>query len=308
MDENRKVGFSEAVDVLRRLLEIQWQRTGRLPETVVTLGGTALSAHDIRKQTDDVDLYLSEVDDDVLALAQRDGKSRFGDRFKIDATPVNTIWGEIAISDIGQSPVVATIEVAGRKVIVRALDVETLYVVKVAADRPKDRIDQGLISRHTEYGKIVGRANRLFPSYGDREGLPAFAERLARCIARDFSMRLADVDADLALSETVRRKVSECRRALEASFMLALRSLMNRRPDLIGADPGRPDRLLFDAAAAGAPEELLGVMDFNRDEVSDIATGVLKAHDPKRHLAWLARRRTKPAEEQDPGSSPSFGR
>ncbi len=90
--------------------------------------------------------------------------------------------------------------------------------------------------------------------------------------------------------------------------MLALRSLVNRRPDLIDADPERPDRLLFDAAAAGAPEELLGVVDFNRDEVSDIATGVLKAHDPKRHLTWLARRRTKPAEKRDPDPGPDFGR
>ncbi|WP_408903030.1 hypothetical protein [Methylobacterium radiotolerans] len=98
MDENRKAGFAEAVDVLRRLLE-----------TVVTLGGTALSAHEIRSQTDDVDLHLSEVDDD--ALAQQDGRKRFGERFKIDATPVNTIWGGIAIGDIEESPAVDHIEV-----------------------------------------------------------------------------------------------------------------------------------------------------------------------------------------------------
>lgn len=50
-------------------------------------------------------------------------KQCFGERFKIDATPVNRIWGEIAIRDIGQSPTAAMIGVAGREVVIRVLDV-----------------------------------------------------------------------------------------------------------------------------------------------------------------------------------------
>jgi hypothetical protein len=48
MDDTRKIGLKEAIDVIRDLLREYLKRTGKLPETIVAVGGTALAILRIR--------------------------------------------------------------------------------------------------------------------------------------------------------------------------------------------------------------------------------------------------------------------
>jgi hypothetical protein len=173
MDDHTKLDLEAALKVIEDLLREQLRTSGRLPETIVTVGGTALAALRIRERSDDVDLYMSEIDDTAIDTVTKKYRAQYGFNFKIDATPGNTIWGSLAIDDIDQSPTVATIEIGDVAVRIRALTPETLYLIKVAADRPKDRIDVPLIASKCSYESLLPRALQLFPWYGDRS---AFTE------------------------------------------------------------------------------------------------------------------------------------
>jgi hypothetical protein len=281
------VTLDEALDIIRDLLREQFRLTGRLPKTVVTIGGTALAARGIRERSDDVDLYLSETEDASVLSVQDAYRRKYGPTFKIDVTPVNTLWGDIAVNDIEQSPIVATLEVQGRTVEIRALSPETMYLVKVAAYRPKDIPDLPLIATRCSSQSLIVRAKQMFPWYADRSAFPQYVERLARCIAQHFTMRLEAVDAEFGLSDAVSSRVMAIRAGLQVQFMAMARAAMVRRSDLIEVDPHDSMRMVFDAAAAGAPQEVIETVAHHPRETSDMAISVLKAADPKRHAAWL---------------------
>lgn len=256
---------------------------------MVTVEGTALAALSIRSRSDDLDVYMSELDDTAVSTVQEFFRRKLGPNFKIDATPVNTIWGAFAVQDIDESPPVETLNIEGMPVQIRALSAETLYLVKVAADRPKDRDDVVLIGAKCTYESVLDRAKRMFPWYGDRSAFPEFVERLARCTARDFGIRLETVDRDFGLPRVVAGKVTEIRNALEAQFLSLLKAAMAGRPDLI--EPSEDGtKMIFDALSAGAPEEIVELIKRLPNETSDLAANVLKTADPKRYLEWIARR------------------
>ena len=121
MDDHTKLDLEAALKVIEDLLHEQLKTSGRLPETIVTVGGTALAALRIRERSDDVDLYMSEIDDTAIDTVTKKYRAQYGFNFKIDATPGNTIWGSFAIDDIDQSPTVATIEIGDVAVRIRAL-------------------------------------------------------------------------------------------------------------------------------------------------------------------------------------------
>jgi hypothetical protein len=108
MDESKKVALADAIEILRALLREHPRLTGRLPKTVVTVDGTALAALSIRGRSDDLDVCMSELDDTAVSTVQEVFRRKLGPNFKIDATPVNTIWGAFAVQDIDQSPTVET--------------------------------------------------------------------------------------------------------------------------------------------------------------------------------------------------------
>ncbi len=294
MDGPEHLALADALDVIRDLLHEQFRLTGRLPKTIVTVGGTALAAQRIRERSDDVDLYMSEMEDAAVAAVQDKYRRKHGHSFKIDATPVNTLWGDIAVNDIDQSPTIATLDVDGHAVEIRALSAETMYLLKVAAYRTKDIPDLPLIAARCSSQSLLARAKQVFPWYADRSAFPEYAERLARCIARDFNMRLEAVEAVFALPDVVTKRVQEIRAGLEVQFLHRLQSFMTSRPELIKPDPRDPTRLAFDAAAAGAPQELRDIITSHPSETADMAVNVLRSKDPARHAAWamdVARRR-----------------
>src|SRR6202171_1912503 len=288
MDDHTKLDLEAALKVIEDLLREQLKTSGRLPETIVTVGGTALAALRIRERSDDVDLYMSETDDTAIDTVTKKYRAQYGFNFKIDATPGNTIWGSFAIDDIDQSPTVATIEIGDVAVRIRALTPETLYFIKVAADRPKDRIDVPLIASKCSYESLLPRALQLFPWYGDRSAFPEYIERLARSMARDFGRTIDSVYADFKLSEVVLVKAREIHAALESQFWQVLKAMMAAKSALILPDPANPSKLTFNVEDANLPEELLALVHKEPVRVSDLAVSVLKAAEPKRYIAWLA--------------------
>ena len=96
------------------------------------------------------------------------------------------------------------------------------HPIHVLSDRPKDRDDVILIGAKCTYEAVLDRAKRMFAWYVDRSAFPGFVERLARCMARDFHIRLDAVDRDFALPPVVSGKVVEIRSALEAQFLSVL--------------------------------------------------------------------------------------
>lgn len=163
MDDTRKIGLKEAIEVIRDLLREYLKRTGKLPETIVAVGETALAILRIRERSDDLDLYLSEVDDGAVDATVNRYRAKYGAQFKIDVTPANTLCGAFAVKDIEESPVTESIEIEGRSIQIRVLSPETMYLIKVAADRPKDRDDVPLIGKHCDYAALIARAKRLLP-------------------------------------------------------------------------------------------------------------------------------------------------
>jgi hypothetical protein len=288
MDDHTKLDLEAALKVIEDLLREQLKTSGRLPETIVTVGGTALAALRIRERSDDVDLYMSEIDDTAIDTVTKKYRAQYGFNFKIDATPGNTIWGSFAIDDIDQSPTVATIEIGDVAVRIRALTPETLYLIKVAADRPKDRIDVPLIASKCSYESLLPRTLQLFPWYGDRSAFPEYIERLARSMARDFGRTIDSVYADFKLSEVVLVKAREIHAALESQFWQVLKAMMAAKSALILPDPANPSKLTFNVEDANLPEELLALVHKEPVRVSDLAVSVLKAAEPKRYIAWLA--------------------
>src|ERR1700761_7333588 len=158
MDETGKIGLTEAIEVIHNLLHEHLDRTKRMPGAVIAVGGTALAILNIRERSEDIDLYLSEVDDGAVDATVKRFRSRYGPNFKVDVTPANTLWGAFAVKDIDESPIAQRIIVDGHTVEIRVLSPETLYLLKAAADRPKDRRDLERIAIHCDYAKLIERA------------------------------------------------------------------------------------------------------------------------------------------------------
>ena len=286
-DGQGPVTLEGALEVIAALAEQHLAVTGRLLRSMVAFGGTAMAAMALRARSQDVDLYMEDIDDDVLDSVSRRFASRFGPLFKIDATPSKQLWGAVVIQDVASSPIVKRIVTAAGEVEVRALSLETMYLVKVAADRPKDQADIEALSRETTYEDLLYRAKQLFPWYADRGAFPEHAERLARYMARDFGRPLADVDRDFGLPAVVAAKVHGLRAAMSVRFMETLKSLMRKHPDFLYVDPETPQIVTFDARGAGAGDEILSLMQRDAVPVADLAANILKECDPDRHMARL---------------------
>jgi hypothetical protein len=154
-------------------------------------------------------LYLSEVD---VAKLNETGRKKFGTQFKLDVTPVNTVWGYMAIQDIEQSPAFDTIVIGDRNVALRALTLETCYLLKAAAGREKDLEDLSDIAPRVTFNSVVQRANQTLGWVGDRKRLPEYLETLSRMLARDFGKSLEETDSAIAMPDAVRIKIAEMRR------------------------------------------------------------------------------------------------
>jgi len=203
-------------------------------------------------------------------------------------TSVNTLWGDIAVNDIDESPAVTALEVQGHIVAIRALSAETMYLLKAAAYRPKDIPDLPLIAAKCSSQSLIAKAKQMFPWYADRNAFPQYAQRPARCVVRDFNLGLEAVHVLFELSDAVSGKVKEIRAGLQVQFFAMARAAMVRRPDLIEVDLRDRMSMIFDAVAVGAPQEVIDTLAQHPRETSDMGINALKMADLKRHTAWLA--------------------
>ena len=281
------ITFEAALEVIAALAQEHLAATGRPIHSIVAFGGTAMAALALRERSDDVDLYVTDIDDAVLDNVTRRFKSRFGPAFKIDATPSKQLWGAIVIEDVDAAPIVKSIRCGQHDVIVRALSAETMYIVKAAADRAKDQPDIEALAHRTTYDDTLVRARRLFPWYADRGAFPEQVEKLARYMSRDFRKPLAEVDADFGLPEVVAIKVRAIRDAMSMRFMQTLKEHMRKRPDLLTFDPRQPTLVRFDAEAAGVADKILALTRTDAESVADMAANALKECDPTRHMARM---------------------
>src|SRR3546814_695830 len=101
----RDIDLEEALEVVRDLLERHQRKHGYVPENVVVVGGTALAVHGVRERSLDVDVYIPDADDDIVAQSEEDGVLKYGPDFKLDVTPVDTLWGTLSIRDIDKSTI-----------------------------------------------------------------------------------------------------------------------------------------------------------------------------------------------------------
>lgn len=170
------VTFEDAISALTEIMRRHIARGMTPPGSVVVVGGTALAAHAIRPQSDDMDMYAEGLVDDIVIEVEKALKGRFGAAFKIDATAGENLWGDILIRDIGSSPIVRNIHVGGVIIHVRALTVEDLFLLKLAAGRDKDTQDLPSLAHKIDLDRTIDRLGQFVKWHGNRAAIPAFAD------------------------------------------------------------------------------------------------------------------------------------
>ncbi len=133
------------------------QSHGKPPNTIIAVGGTAMSLRGLRDESEDLDIFYPDAA--FLSIA-RDLEAQSG--FAIDVTSKNNLWGQIRVQDIEQdAEVLESLEIEGFTVDVAAISSETLFVIKSCSMRNKDRIDLPLLARATTPQDIISRAEFL---------------------------------------------------------------------------------------------------------------------------------------------------
>ena len=286
-DLDGNVRLDDVLALIGEMARLHLEKHGRIPEMIVAVGGTALAAHGIRPASFDVDLYVPEVDDDIVDILGERGRKQFGSQFRFDVTPVNTIWGYMAIRDIEASPAFRQLQVGTRSVTVRALSLETSYVLKAAAGRTKDLDDLPVIAPHVSLAAVLQRANETLGWFGDRTRLPEYVETLSRVLARDFGQGVDEIDAALSLPDVVRTKVADIRRVKDARLAALLTPIIRRVAGPIRPHHDRADRLIFDIEASGASDQVKAIAASRPDIATAVAARVLQETAPDEFAKWL---------------------
>jgi hypothetical protein len=99
---------------------------------------------------------------------------RYGSGFRLDVTTGENVWGTILVRDIATSPVLGAI--SGLEL--RALRIEDLFLLKLAAGRTRDLEDLELLAPRTTAEALVDRWNQLIKWHGDRNAILGFADAL----------------------------------------------------------------------------------------------------------------------------------
>ncbi len=197
--------MSDKIDplgVIRYLLGARSnQNFERESMVVVLLGGSALSVHNVRESNNDIDLYCSDGMElpapSVMASLVSRGESNEG--FGVDSTDDTHLWGQVNVADIeSDSGVVGQFNVDGLQVIVRALSLETLFILKTDAGRDKDLLDVALIASHITPMKIVTRLNSLMKCNDS-----SFMTHLVATTLSEISLQYMHLDQETLLPKLI---------------------------------------------------------------------------------------------------------
>lgn len=146
------------------------------------VGGTALAGWQIRSHSRDVDIYMLEISADAVEAVEHEFRRRYGGSFRLDVTTGENVWGAILLRDIASSPLLGTI--SGLEL--RALRIEDLFLLKLAAGRRRDLDDLDLLAPRTSADALVDRWNQLIKWHGDRHAILGFADALVARLRRIF--------------------------------------------------------------------------------------------------------------------------
>lgn len=236
------IGIAQALDLVQDLIARHVAQLGEAPRTIVLAGDAALAAHGIRARIPELQLYLSVLDYDVVAASEDAARERLGWEIELAVTSVATLWGPLIVRDIDRSPVFAKLQLGGKRVPVRVLSPETLFILAAAAEPDGDPEDLDVIARHTTAGRILARGRKTAEWFGDLTRLPAHLGCLVRAVVRCHGWPIERVEAALCPWPSVRARLA-ARRAAESE---------RYTPILEAAMRDMPDRLLKDATARGA--------------------------------------------------------
>jgi len=206
------IDYAQTLQVVQELLE-RHDRAGLLTRDpgVVLVGGNALMAHQIRMASGDVDLYFPQYSADIVREVEREGQVIYGPDFRLDVTATENLWGMVLIRDIDadsidvQKDVISTPgpwamgpTMSGpqcKNWHLKALSLETLFLIKLDAGREKDLGDLPLIAAKTTVERICRRFGVLVPWHGMPQAVPGYADRLVQKLHTLYAVPESDIVA-----------------------------------------------------------------------------------------------------------------
>lgn len=199
------LSFEDALGVIRRLVEVAEARGEALGSPIVLVGGTAMAAWKIRQLSNDVDLYAPVVPQGAVEQVEEELRGVHGPAFRLDVTAGENVWGAILLRDIASSP---QVEPRG-ELDLRALRVEDLFLLKLAASRARDLDDLELIAARTSVDALVDRWNVLVRWHGDRRAILGFADALVAQAVRLYGVDAGGLIARLDVTDGQRQALIE---------------------------------------------------------------------------------------------------
>lgn len=204
------LAIEDALSIIRQLIERSERLGAPIHHTIVAVGGTALSAHGIRPESEDVDLYVRTFSDDAVFELEQELRAAHGENFRLDVTATENLWGAILLRDIeDRSPLYQTLEVNGRPYAVKALGIEDLFLLKLSADREKDRRDLPLLAARTAAGALIERFNTITQWHGNRGALLGYADEFVRQLQTLFGLPPSQAIPRLQLPHHMRQLLWE---------------------------------------------------------------------------------------------------
>ncbi len=162
--------------VLERLLRMSIEQNEPFMEPIVMVGGTAMIAHELRKQSFDVDLFVRDFSIDIVRRVETEFRAEYGDAFRIDVTSIENIWGFIMLRDIADAEPDSEIRIEDRCYTLRKLSIEDLFFLKLDSGREKDIADLSILIGHTDMNRLVDRFNIIWKWHGDPDGVLGLAD------------------------------------------------------------------------------------------------------------------------------------
>lgn len=179
MDHHTSFDKAVAIQIIRDVYATYEHKTTRKPRIVIAIGGMAMAMHGLRDSSGDVDLYIP---DRRMASLAAEMEKEIG--YPIDVTWKNTLWGSLKITDIESDAVVMEHAlVNGETVDIAAVSVETLFILKTASMRPKDKQDLFILMPPATPQSVFGRFAQL---WSQQE--PHLAEQCLSDLAAEIQM------------------------------------------------------------------------------------------------------------------------
>jgi hypothetical protein len=195
------ISYQDILSIIKRLLMVAEEYNEPFGEPIVMVGGTAMTAHRIRKQSFDVDLYARIFSDDVIHQVEQEFREQFGSMFKIDVTSTENIWGMIMLRDIHKSEPDTMIQVGDNQYTIQKLSYENLFLLKLDSNRKKDQDDLPILYEKTNLDLLIKRFNIIVKWHGDRDSVLGYADSFVDAMKKFGNHDPVDVISSLNLSK-----------------------------------------------------------------------------------------------------------